>query len=123
MAREIIVLSVEKRPDNSTHLSGVFWLTTPASLVVPRPGLTSAVPSSTTVSWGVTSAELTALQNGTVTEQAWDSGQVPSGTTLAQIETGLVNLFNAAQTALNAKATAASYIGSFFDSVNGWTIQ
>lgn len=112
--REIIVTNVEKRPDNSTHLSGVFWLSTPSVLVKANPSFVSSIPASTVATWGITATEASALQAGLFTEQPWDSGQLPSGLTINQIENGLVGAYGSAQAGLNSAAPAAKYIGAYY---------
>jgi hypothetical protein len=121
MAREIIIVDVKNNPaDGSFEIAAALWLVAPANKVVPQPSVSSAVPPSSSVSWGVTTAELAALQAGTVVEQVIRSGQLPSATTGAQVKTALQNAYAAAQTALNNQAPAAKWIGASWDGTN-WT--
>ncbi len=120
MARQIVILSATK-VGSDFHVTAVFWLATPANLVVPNPNATSAVPPVAVVAWGITSAELAAIQAGTVTEQLFDSGLFASTRSLAQDEAALVALYTAAQAALNATAPGAKVIGAYYDG-SAWTL-
>lgn len=119
--RQIIVTSVDKRPDNSIHLSGVFWLSAPVQLARANPSFTSIVPASTIATWGITQTEASAIQAGLFNEQPWDSGQLPGGIALSQIQNGLIGAYGSAQVALNTTAPVAKYIGASYDG-SQWTL-
>ena len=120
MAREIIVYDAQTA-GGGTILFYAFWLAVPASLQASyvNPDFVSAVPLASAVSWGVTSAELTALQNGTVTEVT-DHGGLPAGVTASQVGAFLTAAYTTAQTTLNNQAPAKNYAGAYYDSVAGW---
>ena len=121
MAREIIIYSQEKQPSGDTDLKFVFWLSVPLNLQAQftRSTASSILPLSTAQSWGVTPTELTALQNGSVIEQVFDT-QIPASETAAQVATLLQTSYTSAQTALNNLSPAKSYVGAYYDSVTGW---
>lgn len=121
MARQIIVLNVVSTT-TVLDVAGVFWLTVPANLAHPNPSVTSQVPPvSATLPWGITAAELTALQAGTTIEQPFDTGQQPGTSTLAQAEAFIQGLYTAAQAQVNAmKVPTTKYVGGYFDG-SVWT--
>lgn len=112
MARKIIITDANKG-GGDPYVRAVFWLTAPAFRTIPRPNLTSAVSDATAL-------ELTALQSGSVVEVLRESGQFPSGTSLANIQAGLVTAYNAEQTALNQTAPPILIIGKTWDGTT-WT--
>ena len=121
MGRQIIVYDASRSTNGDISLSYLFWLAVPANLqaAYTNPSATSLLPPSTAAAWGVTPAELTALQTGLVMEQHF-SGQVPSGVTQGQVETYLQNAYTAAQTAFNNAAPSKVYVGASWDGTT-WT--
>lgn len=120
--RQIIILNVANSSDGtSVEVQGVFWLVAPATRTKPVPAFVSAVPLSTAVAWGITPAELLALQAGTLVEQPFDTGQMPKqGLTVPSVETTLQTAYTAAQAALTGAAPASKFIGAFWDGTT-WT--
>src|SRR5712664_4038151 len=101
MAKQIIVLRVGKGPGGDLDINYLFWLAIPVGQEILIPNAASA--------WtGASAAENTALANGTVIEEAYET-QVPSGTTKATIQTGLVTRFNARQAQINARQNPNQY--------------
>jgi len=119
MAREIIVTSVIKNPDNSVTVGGVYWLAAPTNRVIPRPGLVSQVPLASAVTWGITTGELAALQAGTTVEQSFSFG-VAAGVGAASIEASLQTDYATQQTALTNSAPGAKFVGASWDGTT-WT--
>lgn len=122
MARQIIVIDafVDTAPNQLT-LSFVCWLTPPANRIVVLPNFTSAVPS--TPSWGITAAELQALQNGTVVEQRGTkpfdlSGGAP---TIAAMESALQTAFTAMQNALTGQGGSVAHVIGASWNGTAWT--
>lgn len=117
MAREIIVTGVQSQPDGSVVVSGVFWLIAPATRVIPLPNGKSILPPAASVpTWGIQTAELSAIQAGTTVEQSFTSGQLAAGT----IQATLQAMYSAAQTALTNAAPASKWIGASWDGTT-WT--
>lgn len=119
MARDIIIIKTEKAQDGTITFTTALWLTTPTVLVKvdqSRTSLASVIATNPT-----TAAELQAIRDGTITEQSY-TVTAPAGTTNAQVGSILVNGLNAAQAALNGRAPAKDYTGTFHDSVAGWTV-
>jgi hypothetical protein len=114
MAKQIIIQRVAKGPGGDLDIQYLFWLAVPTGQEIP---LAATVTSAWT---GASALENTALQNGTVIEEAHET-QVPTGTTKAAIENGLLNHFNNRQAQLNARQNPNQYYGVFFDSVTGWS--
>ena len=118
MSNRIVVLGTYLNPagDGSFTVSGVFWLTVPASNVVPYPQLQSQVPF-------IDQNTLSQLRLGTLLEQSFTTGYFLSGTTLASIQTALQTQFTTAQTALTNNASplaglvGTEYTGSAWVSV------
>lgn len=119
--RRILVLSDTKTTTGDRQLAGVFWLDAPVNKQIQSPGLVSRVPLDSVVSWGVSAAELALLRAGAIVEQTWDSGQLSSSLGPTPVENGLVNAFNAAQTALADTNPPSKIIGTFWDGTT-WTI-
>lgn len=94
MSIQIIILSSMTQPDGSFTVSGVFWLVTPSNNITPNPKAKSLVSN-------IDTANLTALQNGTMVEETFTSGGFASGTSSADVQSALQTLFSTAQTALN----------------------
>ena len=98
MARQIIILENQhptRTGGDSISYRFAFWLSVPAArqTFYANASATSAVKDAT-------AGELAAIQNGSITEFV-DRFEVPSGTTLAQIQAGLVSQYNAKQAAVN----------------------
>lgn len=118
MAREIIVLSVQKDA-RGIVVSCAFWLTVPAALVRNAPSVSSAVPPSASISWGITATELAALQAGTVRELVMEIA-LPATTTLAAAQAQIASQFADQQNYLNGLAPASKFAGMSFDGTT-WT--
>jgi hypothetical protein len=117
VAREIVVLDV--RVDAVLTITAVFWLGVPAALVRANASATSAVPPLSSVTWGITAAELAALQAGTVREVV----QTITGNknaTQAQAQAVLQQAYADAQSALNGTAPPNHWIGASWDGTS-WT--
>ncbi len=120
MARQIIVLEDQNpsRGDGDPiSYRYAFWLTVPTARqsFYANASATSRVKDATT-------AEITAIQNGSIKETV-DNFSAAAGTTLAQIQTGLVAQFNAAQAVLNSSASNAwNRYGTFYDG-SAWTMK
>lgn len=119
MARQIIILE-NQNPGRATSeqisYKYVFWLAVPSvrQSFYANPTFVSLVKD-------VTAPETTALQNGSIKE-TFGVFSVPSGTTLLQIEAGLVTAYNAAQAAITAStANPWDHYGTFWDGTV-WTI-
>jgi hypothetical protein len=117
MARQVIVLDV--RLDSVLSVTAAFWLVVPVNMVKPSPGAGSALPLSTAVSWGITPAELLAIQAGTVREMV-TTITGPKATTALQAQAALASAYGDQQAALNAVTPGAKWIGAFFDGTT-WT--
>lgn len=112
MANQISILNQHIQPDGSFYVSGVFWLTTPTSNVVPNPNFNSVVPF-------VDNSTLTSLKYGALVEQTFNTGLFASGTTSAQVQAAIQAQFNDAQTQLNNTESAlAGLVGTTFDGTN-----
>lgn len=121
--REIVVIDISTSSDGlSLDLQAVFWLVAAATHIRPLPTFVSQVPLASAVSWGITPAELAALQAGTLIERTYDTGQMPkAGLTVGSVEANLQAAYAAAQTALTNAAPASKFIGSFWDGTT-WTL-
>lgn len=120
MARKIIVLE-NQNPGRSggdpIAYRYAFWLDVP---VARRPFFANA--SATSAVKDATAGELSAIQSGAVKEVV-DTFSYPDGSTLAQIQAGLVALYNASQSALNSSAANPyDHYGTSWDG-NAWTIS
>ena len=93
MANQISILNTHIQSDGSFYVSGVFWLTTPTSNVVPNPNFTSVVPF-------IDNSTAMSLKYGTLTEQPFNTGLFASGTTSAQVQAEIQSQFTVAQTQL-----------------------
>jgi hypothetical protein len=123
--RQIICIG-ESSDGVNVSLTAVAWLVAPANMVVPLPNFTSRVPSSTSgtapVSWGVTAAELAALQAGTIVEQQFTvtatvaalTGQSQTAQN-AIMENLAIAKYAALQTALNNSASIVTthFVGAY----------
>lgn len=93
----------------------VNWLVAPVSFITPLPNFVSRVPSSSVVSWGVTPAELAALQAGTIVEVSDSfSLQLSTVSSPAVIEAAALARLAQNQAILNLQsaATLAHIIGA-----------
>lgn len=115
--RQIIVYQANIK-NGFTELHWAFWLSVPTNLQAQfdNSGFVSVVPTynATSCPWGITSTELTNLQNGTYTE-VLGQGQLPTTVTAAQVEAYLQNQYSTQQTALNNQAPAKLYVGASYD--------
>lgn len=101
MARKIIILENQNPGRQSTEAISyryAFWLSVPAA----RQGFFANATATSAVK-GVTTGEISAIQSGSIKEQV-GTFTVPPGTTLAQIQAGLISQFNEAQAVLNSQA-------------------
>lgn len=123
MARQIIVIDYSQA-SATVNIACVFWLTAPAARVVPVPNFTSRIPvQGSGISWGITPAELAALQAGTVVEQMFSTQFPMAGNSNAIMQAGLLASYNSAQAQLAASANAGThYVGASLDSVAGWSL-
>jgi hypothetical protein len=118
-ARQIIVLDV--RVTDILSVTASLWITVPAPLVKPAPGAGSALPPvAAAVAWGITPAELAAIQAGAVREVV-TTITGPTTATPAQVEARLISVLADQQNALSGQAPAAKWIGAYFDGTT-WTL-
>jgi hypothetical protein len=116
MSLQIIILNTNSQADGSFYISGVFWLTAPASLILPIPSFKSQVSN-------ITASQLTELQNGNIVEVPFNTGLYASGTTLDDAKTDLQSLYDSAQTKLNnSTPPSTGFIGAVFDGAS-WSIS
>lgn len=110
MSYQIVVLNTITSPnDGSFQVSGVFSLTAPSNSIVPVPGFKSANPY-------IDQPTLLAVQNGTLVEQRFLTGQFSAGTTLASVQAELQAEFAVAQTNLNNTNPALpSLVGTYYN--------
>ena len=97
--KQIAVTSIQPTHDGAFEVTGAFWLTTPASMVEPQPAFVSQVPF-------IDADTLAALRKGTLTEQAFQTGQYNQDVTLDFVRTDLEAQCTDAQNALSASAPA-----------------
>ncbi len=117
MSYQIVVLNtITSATDNSFVVSGVFCLTAPANAVVPIPGFKSLNPY-------IDQPTLLALQNGTLVEKRFTTGEFNAGTTLAAVQAELQSEFNTAQTNLNNTNPALSGLVGTFYSGSAWVSE
>lgn len=116
MARQIIIVTAQRQATGAGEfqVTAAFWLAVPANLVVPNPGVRSAVPLLANASYGVTANELSSLQAGTVQEQIYVQA-VTNGQTKAQAQAALVTAYIAAQALLTSLALPVAVIGTAYD--------
>jgi len=116
MSLQIIIINTNNQLDGSFSISGVFWLTAPESLTIPSPSFKSQVTN-------ITSAQLAALQNGTIVESHFNTGLYPTGTTVADVKTDLQSLYDVAQAKLNNSIPPSTgFVGAVFDGTS-WSIS
>lgn len=122
MAREIIVLdAVQEQTGVNLTISFVCWLTAPASRVIPVPGFNSRVPSNGSVTWGTTTAEVTALQSGSIVESFQTVILPVASLTTAICEAAVQARFTSLQNSLNAQVFSTThFVGASFDGTT-WT--
>ncbi len=117
MATQIVVLT-QQTQQNYITINYLFWLSVPTAMQAYYAAQNSTIKSA----WiGASTAQTTALQNGSVLE-VQGTLSFSSDTSVSTMGTALVTAFNTAQTNLNSSITL-QYYGSFYDSVNGWTVQ
>jgi hypothetical protein len=111
---QIIILNSNTQPDGSFVVTGVFWLTANTNNIIPLPNFVSAVPF-------IDITDLKLLQAGTIVEQAFNSGCLVSGTTLASVQADLQTLYTAAQTSLGSlNPPLANMVGTVYNGTS-WT--
>jgi hypothetical protein len=113
MAIQIIILNTGVVPGYYV-INYALWAAVPASRQTAY-----ANPSATSAWTGATTAEITALQNGSVVESV-QSTQFPIGTLPATIEAELVNRFTQYQTQIT-NANPWAYYGSTYNG-SAWTL-
>lgn len=89
---------------NDTSYYCIFWLTAPSNRVMPIANFVSRVTN-------VDPTILSALRAGTLVEQAWNTGGLPSNTPAATLKANAIAAYAAMQTALNATNPPMSVIG------------
>lgn len=112
MAKQVIILSIDQGDPGLINVNCAFWIAVPPGSEIPQSTGRSA--------WsGASTAELTALQNGTVLEKT-NSFVFSSAKTKAQIEADLAAAFNSLQTAFTTRPVG-QFFGVFLDSATGWS--
>lgn len=131
MARKIIVLDAVQDSDGvNLIVNFVCWLVAPPSRIFPSPNFTSRVPLVAAISWGVTAAELSALQGGSIIEQsatiqesvAQLAAQATDALRNAILQSLATARYNALQTVLTNKVyvSATHFPGASWDGTT-WT--
>ena len=102
----------------------VFWLAAPAGTVIPRPGTGSRLPTAPAIPWGITSTELSALQAGTIVEQALQVNLFASNITTGSLQNVMDACYNSLQTQLNstAQTQVSSHLPGMYLSSDGVTL-
>jgi hypothetical protein len=120
--REIIVLDAAQDTTGvNLVVTAAFWLVAPVSRVVPMPTFVSRVPVVASVSWGVSSSELSQLQAGTLVEQVTSVSFAVAGLTTAAIEAGMQARYAALQSVLTSLVfSTVHFVGAFWDGTT-WT--
>jgi len=134
--RQIIVLDANLSGDPSALLLNIicaFWLVAPANRIVPLPAYVPRTPAAAGVisgqagvSWGVTQAELTALQSGVIVEQVqvipFDLTKNPTPS-FADLEASATAKWTALQNVLNKTAAALAHLPGAYLAADGvtWT--
>jgi hypothetical protein len=114
MTYQIILISAITNPDNSFSVNGVFWLTANSNNIVPAPGFQSQVPF-------IDSSDANLLQMGDIVEQSFNSGNFPSGTSLATVQSTLQSQYSVAQSNLSALNPALSQMVGTVYNGSTWT--
>ena len=113
MARQLVVLDAYQSAGNY-QVRAAYWLSAPATRVVPIPSALSQVP-------GVLSTELMAIRAGSVVEQI-STISVAAGSSAAQIQTALQTQYATLQATLNSQVFASSHlVGASWDGTT-WTL-
>src|SRR5271170_1850542 len=109
MTYQIVVLdTITSLADGSFQVTGVFCLTAPTNAIVPIPGFKSQNPY-------IDQPTLLALQNGTLVERSFNSGQFSVGTSLATVQSTLQSQFTDAQTTLtNTNPALSGLVGTYY---------
>jgi hypothetical protein len=123
MARQVVVLEQDSSESTNIKFKAAFWLSVP---VARQFYFANATAQSAVKDGSVTTAELTALQNGSVLERVYQM-IYPPGTTIAQIEADLQSKYATAQASLTAQSaefadTVLTRYGSFWDGTT-WTLK
>lgn len=123
MARQIVITGDFKSPSDGSHdIRGIFFLTTPAALIIPKPAIQPFLPPVASWTYGYTAAELAALQAGTITQQMFDTGRLDPALGNVAIRNAVKALYDAAQSNLNAMAATGRFVGAVYDDTSGWTV-
>lgn len=109
MTIQITVIGAPKSGTDTNYVCA-FWLVAPPNNVQPLPNFKSVVPSSK-----IDAPTLAALQAGTLVEQQWSTGLLPSSSTLAQLKALAQAAYTAMQTALTATNPQIAIVGATFD--------
>lgn len=112
--RKIIVLNNQLQDNSTTLINYVFWLSVPAVNQKSNPSATSLVPD-------VTSAELTALQNGSVIEQT-GSITASAGFIQSDVANILVRSYTQKQAVLTQQGSAKNYAGAYWDGTTWFNV-
>lgn len=119
MARQIIILETRKGVDGVTNVSGANWFAIAAANArVPRLGFISAA-AGLTAAKAITPAEQTALEDGSVREEAF-TVQLAASTTNAQIQAELVRRYTDRAAAIATEPPTRQFYGSSWDGAT-WT--
>lgn len=113
MARLIIILD-KQDAGGDIGFKVAFWASVPAAR---QTFLVDATRKSAVV--GLSAAELTAIQNGSVLEKV-DSFRFPAGTTITQVQAALLVAYNAFQSDVTNLNPWQRY-GTFWDGTT-WTV-
>ena len=110
MAKEIIILDVNRGPGGDLDLRSIFWFPVVTGREVPRPAAASAYT-------GATAAEIALIQSGAVIEEVLEF-QVPQGTTPAQVKAELESRYATRAANLAALPNPNQYYGIYWDGTN-----
>jgi hypothetical protein len=114
---QIVVLDAQQDPTGvNLNIRCAMWLVAPASRVLPLPNFVSSVPLASSVSWGVSTAVISALQAGTLVEQVTSVSLGVSGLTTAAIEAALQARYASLQATLTSLVfSTIHFVGATFD--------
>jgi hypothetical protein len=122
--RQIVVLDGTQDPTGvNLNITMVCWLVAPATRILPLPSFVSRVPQvSSAIPWGISTAELTALQAGTLVEQTTVVSLIVANLTVPMIEAACQARYVSLQQTLTnlVFANAVHFVGAFFDGTT-WT--
>jgi|SRR5579859_3235174 len=103
--RQIIILNNQLQANGAMTVNYVYWLVSPQTLITP--GGTTVVPNAGT-------AEIAAIQSGSVVEQVLQS-QLPQNMPPSDIGNYLITRYTQAQTFLNNSGSIANYTTTYYD--------